>query len=112
MESFKILDEDYIASSLNTSLSLGGFVSSWRGDRSRLEWSPKVLDPNKLFSTGYYELLGDTVMIPIHTMGANNIGHVIWDTLLPIYTLVSIFGLSENKLFLLRYVLQGKPLPY
>lgn len=43
---------------------------------------------------------------------ANNVGHLLWDSLLPIYSLVSIFGLSESKPLVLRYILTGRPLPY
>jgi hypothetical protein len=51
-------------------------------------------------------------MIPFHALSPMNIGHFMWDSLLPIYTLLSIFGLTGNKLVLLRYVLKGKPLLY
>lgn len=112
MEQSKDSSAHFLSSSLNTSVSLGGFVSNWGNGASRLEWSPKVLDPEKLVSRGCYELVGDTVMIPFHAIAPMNIGHFVWDSLLPIYTLLSMFGLAENKLVLLRYVLEGKPLLY
>jgi hypothetical protein len=112
MESSRAPDTDFIASSLNTTVSIGGFVSSWGDGKFRLEWSPKIMNPNELAPSGYYELMEDTVMIPFLAMGANNVGHLLWDSLLPIYSLVSIFGLSESKLLVLRYILTGRPLPY
>jgi len=115
MESSKIADSHFISSSLNTSVSLGGFVWNWKeGSESRLQWSPTIADPTVLSSAGYYELAGDTVMIPFHTIAAQNIGHFMWDSLLPIYSLLAIFGLSEStcRLVLLRYILKGKPLAY
>ena len=112
MENSKISDSHYVSSSLNTSVSLGGFVWNWKEkDKLRLKWSPKVFD-NKLMSSGYYELMGDVVMIPFHPIAPQNIGHLMWDSLLPIYSLLAIFGLTESKLALLRYVLDGKPLLY
>lgn len=113
MEQFKNSSIHFFSSSLDTSVSLGGFASNWqKGEKQRLKWSPKVLDPKVIASDGYYELIGDTVMIPYHPLAPHNIGHFIWDSLLPIYTLLSIFNLSDSKLVLLRYVLNEKPLPY
>lgn len=112
MEHSKDPEMHFLSSALNTTVSLGGFVSAWGSGISRLEWSPKILDPKELVSSGYYELISDTVMIPFHPIAPMNIGHFVWDSLLPIYTLLSTFGLSENKLVLLRYALKGKPLQY
>lgn len=103
-------DTHFLSSSFNNTVSLGGFVSAWRNGKSRLKWSPKIVDSSELLTSGYYELVGDTVMIPFHTLAAQNIGHFLWDNLLPIYALQSLFGLSDKKLVLLRYMLDGKQL--
>jgi hypothetical protein len=50
----------------------------------------------------YYELPPNVVWLPIHPhhQFMHNPGHVLWDLLLPIHTLLSMFDLEEDSLFL------------
>lgn len=89
-------------------LSLGGINAKW-GDNEkgieRLKWFPQVRSGDGPLS--YYELPSNVVMIPYHAMNDANPGHLIWDSLLPMYTLLSMFQLEHNsELLILRYVLK------
>jgi len=53
-------------------------------------------------STGYYALGNDKVLLPYHSLAGFNPGHLVWDDFLPIYTLLSIFGLVSKELVLMR----------
>lgn len=119
LEQVKDPTQHYVSSSFNTTLSLGGFVSKW-GDRGmpRLMWSPRVVDGTHFMNEGYYELTNNTILIPMHVMAGQNIGHFVWDSLLPVYTLLSIFGLtpdtqrSHHQLVLMKLMLEGRPLQF
>lgn len=51
---------------------------------------------------GYYSLGADSVLIPYHSLAGQNPGHLVWDDFLPIYTLLTGFGLLEMDLVLVR----------
>jgi len=93
----------------NTTVSLGAINPLWQqDDKQKLEWFPTVVQEE--WNDGYYELPIDTVWVPFHSLAAFNPGHLVWDDFLPIYTLLSIFGLEAKKLFLTRHVLESGPL--
>jgi hypothetical protein len=94
-----------------TNIALGGINPRWQGKDfnqgiDKVRWSPNVLTkaPKE-----YYTLQSDVVFLPFHSFAAHNVGHMLWDDFLPIYTLLQLFGLmneedptSISKLLLLR----------
>jgi hypothetical protein len=83
-------------------VALGGINPRWKGSTKiqrhgfdKVRWTPKIYDkfPNVRY---YYELENDVVMIPFHSFAADNVGHLLWDDLLPIYNLLKIFGYENN----------------
>lgn len=59
-------------------------------------WFPYIKPPPP---GGYYELPSNIVWVPIRTQNVHifNPGHLIWDYYLPIFTLLSMFGLEDSK---------------
>lgn len=107
-----------VASSLNTTVSLGGINMKWTWkptEAQALEWSPIVR--NEELAEGYYALPPDTVLLPFHSMAAVNPGHLMWDDLLPMYSMLEGFEMlaggtattSTTRLMPLRYVLKNRP---
>lgn len=96
----------------NISVSLGGVNLKWGKDPfEQLKWFPRILRSDEPITDGYYQLPDDYVWVPYHSMAGFNIGHLVWDDGLPIYTLLSMFGLENNKTpLLMRYVLKQGPL--
>lgn len=89
---------------------------TWKPTEAQaLEWSPIVR--NMELAEGYYALPPDTVLVPFHSMAAVNPGHLMWDDLLPIYSMLSGFEMiaggtataSTTRLMPLRYVLKNRP---
>ena len=107
--------QSLIGSPVNTniSVSLGGLNRKWQeGNWPKLKWFPRLLDER---ITGYYKLPDDYVWVPYHSMAGFNAGHLVWDDFLPIYTLLTMFGLidTENRNLqplLTRFVLKQHPL--
>ena len=106
-----------VASSLNTTISLGGINMKWTWkptEAQALEWSPIVR--NEELTEGYYALPPDTVLLPFHSMAAVNPGHLMWDDLLPMYSMLVGFEMlaggtattSTTRLMPLRYVLKNR----
>jgi hypothetical protein len=99
------------SSTMNITVSLGGLNPKWqRKHFRRLEWFPRVVDK---MDNGYYELPSHYTWVPFHSMAGFNAGHLVWDDFLPIYTLLSIFGLFENDMqrpLLTRYELKHEAL--
>jgi hypothetical protein len=64
--------------------------------QARPPWFPSIKPPP---AGGYYELPSDIVWVPIRTQNVHifNPGHLIWDYYLPIFTLLSMFGLDDSK---------------
>ena len=94
------------SSTVNVTVSLGGLNKKWgRKNYKRLEWFPRVeLSADNI--DGYYELPSYLTWVPFHSLAGFNAGHLVWDDFLPIYTLLSIFGLLEDGMqpLLTRYV--------
>ena len=84
-------------------VALGGINPRWKGSTKiqrhgfdKVRWAPKIYDTFPNFQY-YYELENDVVMIPFHSFAADNVGHLLWDDLLPIYNLLKIFGYENNQ---------------
>ena len=93
----------------STTVSLGGINQKWGKDMDRLEWAPEIVPINATTELTYYMLPDDVVLIPFHSLNGANPGHLIWDDFLPIYTLLTMFQLSDRSLLLMRYVLTNGP---
>jgi hypothetical protein len=92
------------ASSMNTTVSVGGMNPKWNKEHKLLEWYPTLRHVEDLKSQGgYYMLQTDKVLIPWHSLAGFNPGHLVWDDFLPLYTLLSAFDLVEKDLVLIRY---------
>lgn len=94
--------ELYYSSTDVRDVALGGINPRWKGSTrilrhgfEKVKWKPKVY--SKFPYSHYFELEKDVVMIPFHSFAADNVGHLLWDDLLPIYNLLKIFGYERNK---------------
>ena len=100
------------------SVSIGTFLQAWGWDSKNgipsLEWFPTIIDTidhegneikihnsnEKVIKirqsppiTSWYELANpQTIMIPFQLTHGGNLGHFVWDNLLPIYSLLDLFG--------------------
>jgi hypothetical protein len=79
-------------------LAVGGINPRWQGKEfnqgiEKVKWAPKVLGE---LPTKYYMLEDDVVLVPFHSFAGHNVGHLLWDDFLPIYTLLQIFGFLEK----------------
>lgn len=88
------------ASSYSTpSVALGGINPRWNGSDDfkmgidKVRWSPRVVHAAP---AQYYALDDDVVLVPFHSFAGHNVGHLLWDDFLPIYTLLRIFGFLED----------------
>jgi hypothetical protein len=98
----------------SNAVSLGGINQKWgKSGIPRLKWFPQI---NTLSESSdelvYYALPETAVLVPFHSMNGANPGHLVWDDFLPIYTLLTMFGLvshdrndDELDLIPLRFVL-------
>jgi hypothetical protein len=93
----------------STSVSIGGINRKWSKDIFRMEWAPEIMPINATTELTYYMLPDDVVMIPFHSLNGANPGHLIWDDFLPIFTLQTMFQLTDRPLLLMRYVLPNFP---
>lgn len=85
-----------VSSSVDVKLSLSGINGRWQEkDVDRLKWFPTVR--TQRLTEKYYKLSDDTVLVPFTSMAGHNVGHLMWDDLLPIYTLLEMFGLIPNS---------------
>lgn len=101
------LDLFWAASNMNTTVSVGGLNPKWGKEHKDLEWYPKLRPIEDLERQGgYYMLSDDKILIPWHSMAGFNPGHLVWDDFLPLYTLLSIFDLTEKDMVLIRYDLK------
>jgi hypothetical protein len=79
-------------------MSNGGQHASWL-KRGRGKWIPERRNASNV--TSYYALDANTVWVSYFPWGVCNPGHTLWDSFLPIYTLLEIFDLlDDKKLFL------------
>lgn len=97
---------------INNTMSIGGINPKWglrSNGVSRMQWFPRVEQQHPI---SYYALPDDVILIPFHSLNANNPGHLLWDDFLPMFTLLHIFQLQDDyhRLLLLRQVLPGRGL--
>lgn len=93
----------------NVSVLLGGVNIKWgESPADKLEWFPQVLTQGRI--SRFYQLPNDHVWIPYHSYAAFNPGHLVLDDFLPIYTLLTMFGLESYKPLLMRFILKDGPL--
>ena len=100
------------SNTFDTSVSLGAINPKWTwggvkgappySEKDRvggkiwaMEWFPRVVDigEEEVPKSIYHLVDGDTypTLVPYHSMAAHNIGHLVWDDILPIFTLSSMF---------------------
>jgi len=91
------------ASSMNTTVSLGGINPKWNKEVAALDWYPRLRPVEEIKEHGYYVLPSDKVLIPYHSMAGMNPGHLVWDDFLPLFTLLTAFQLIEKEMVLIRY---------
>jgi hypothetical protein len=88
-------------------VSIGSVNGKWTHTGiPRLHWFPEVrfgpipIQHDDAQTSGnlhqVYTLPASVVMIPFHSLAASNPGHLVWDDFLPLYTLLQIFGLTNN----------------
>lgn len=75
----------------------GGQHSAWL-KQGRSKWIPESRNASN--STSYYALSDDVVWVSFYPWADCNHGHLLWDSFLPIYTLLEIFQLKDKTLFL------------
>mmetsp|Transcript_19968 Transcript_19968/g.41744 ORF Transcript_19968/g.41744 Transcript_19968/m.41744 type:complete len:502 (-) Transcript_19968:38-1543(-) len=91
------------SSSYDLSLSLGGVNPRWNFEKEttpHMRWFPRISDSPLLEN---YDKV-DATLIPWHCMNGQNVGHLLWDDFLPIFTLLGMFGLEDKDLFIVRYI--------
>ena len=109
-------------------VSIGSINGKWaQTGIPRLNWFPEVrygpipIQSDDKDPYDVYTLPSSVVMIPFHSLSASNPGHLVWDDWLPLYSLLQIFGFSNDNsqtkkdptafdLLLLRYILPPDPL--
>jgi len=91
-------------------MSIGGINLKWgKKGIPRLKWFPKIVLADSNDMVTYYELPPATILIPFHSMNGANPGHLVWDDYLPMYTLLEMFQLNNERqydLLPIRYKLQ------
>jgi len=100
------------SSSMNTSVSIGGINAKWSksADVPRMEWFPALVDvkhiltPDSEKEGGVYVLPQDVVMVPFHSFAGMNVGHLIWDDWLPLYTILETFDYLDKEPLFIRYM--------
>jgi hypothetical protein len=89
-------------------VSIGSVNGKWTQlGIPRLQWFPEVrfgpipIHHDKAESSEniyqVYTLPASVVMIPFHSLAASNPGHLVWDDFLPLYTLLQIFGFTNDN---------------
>jgi len=88
-------------------ISIGGINAKLGNDVPLLKWFPTVIDSEEAEKSGVYELPPDSVLTPFHSLGGFNPGHLVWDDWLPLYTILSSFGLLEGRRHVyMRYIMK------
>jgi hypothetical protein len=87
--------------------NLDGNATSRNDQRHRLEWFPTAAMDHG--SGGYYELPSNVVLVPFFSTTPFGTRRWIWQDLLSIFTLLSIFGLQDKQLALMDYNPQQQP---
>lgn len=96
----------------NTSVSIGGLNAKWSQsvDIPRMKWFPKLVDvkhilkPDSEKDGGVYLLPQDVVMVPFHSFAGQNVGHLLWDDWLPLYTILETFDYLDREPLFVRYM--------
>jgi hypothetical protein len=110
----KLVPNSFVSTSTNTTVALGGINPRWKGKDfnqgiHKVEWFPRILPrPPK----EYYMLPSSVLLIPFHSFAAHNVGHLLWDDFLPIYTLLQMFGLTGMSKLMLRALLPPREFLY
>lgn len=96
----------------NKSVALGPMGKTQlkkEGDRLDLfKWFPDIVEHNAASPVSFYELPHNFVWVPIQVMGGHNPGHLLWDSFLTVFKLLTIFGIEDKPLLVTRMHL-GKP---
>ena len=88
----------------HSSMSLGFLHPSLNAaEREALRWFPRVLSPANE-SLDYVMISSPTVLVPYRYMPAPNGTQLVWDTLIPIFNILQIFGLDQSKTQILAMV--------
>lgn len=104
------------STSLNdTYVSIGGINDKWARDIQRMRWFPKQIDVDNVFAPyesekegGVYMLPPDVVLFPFHSLAGMNVGHLVWDDWLPLYSTLENFDFLDRKPLFVRYILETK----
>eukprot|EP00934_Nitzschia_sp_Nitz4_P005493 Nitzschia sp. Nitz4//scaffold309_size21490//82//1713//NITZ4_008608-RA/size21490-processed-gene-0.20-mRNA-1//1//CDS//3329547171//5483//frame0 len=92
--STEMSDPTGVSTTPNLTVALGGINPRWVGHGQfqgieKVKWFPKIRkDP----PASYYQLDEGVTLVPFHSFAAHNVGHMLWDDFLPIFTLLSMFG--------------------
>jgi hypothetical protein len=113
-------DDDDDDEKSTVQVALGGINPRWNVGQGFDRGSWKVRwEPQKRVSSHtterhqqdyYYALPPDVVLLPFHSMAGHNVGHLLWDDLYAIYTLLRIFGYENHKILPIRQVLKNATL--
>jgi hypothetical protein len=84
----------------NLTVALGGINPRWVGKDfnqgiDKVRWFPQRV-PQSQVPSHYYVLDSQVVLVPFHSFAAHNVGHMLWDDFLPIYTLLQLFGWNDD----------------
>ena len=81
-------------------VSIGSINGKWTlAGIPRLQWFPQVKyeQPVPFDTYDVYTLPASVVMVPFHSLAAMNPGHMVWDDFLPLYTLLQMFGFTDDE---------------
>jgi hypothetical protein len=118
----KRVDKSYISTSMMSSgnhtspststststpfVAIGGINPRWKGKdfnqgMEKVKWFPRILSASEVArannNIAIYELPPHVVLVPFHSLAAHNVGHLLWDDFLPLYTLLQLFGLANDQ---------------
>eukprot|EP00977_Amphora_coffeiformis_P018609 scaffold6610_cov163-Amphora_coffeaeformis.AAC.3 len=101
----------FVSTSLyNKSVSLGPMdknLAAVNGKWNLFKWFPDIIledDNNNPLTTGFYELPNSMIWMPWIILAGQNPGHLLWDSFLVLFRLMTMFGLDaqNNDLLLMR----------
>jgi hypothetical protein len=117
----KRVDKSYISTSMMSSgnhtstatatsstpfVAIGGINPRWQGKdfnqgMEKVKWFPRILSASDVATANnhiaIYQLPPHVVLVPFHSLAAHNVGHLLWDDFLPLYTLLQMFGLANDQ---------------
>jgi hypothetical protein len=103
-------------------VALGGINPRWNVGKGfdrgswKVRWEPQQrlrysnITQRQEHLDYYYALPPDVVLLPFHSMAGHNVGHLLWDDLYALYTLLRIFGYENYKILPVRQVLKNATL--